>query len=174
VDELSKGMQQKVQIAGTLLHEPSILVVDEPFTGLDPINIVLVKEILRERSRAGGLVVLSSHQMPMVEALCDRVALIHEGRLVLYGDLEEIRRRHGGAAVLVASDDELTGVAAVERLEREGPLNRVYLKPGARPRDLMDQLVARRIAIEHFEVVRTPLEEIFVRTIRSEAGGGGA
>jgi ABC-2 type transport system ATP-binding protein len=96
IDDLSKGMQQKVQIAGALLHEPDIVVMDEPFSGLDPVNTVLVKEILLERRRAGGLVVLSTHQMPMVESLCDRVAMIDRGRLVLYGDLAEIRSREGG------------------------------------------------------------------------------
>jgi ABC-2 type transport system ATP-binding protein len=96
VDELSKGMQQKVQIAGALLHEPSLVVMDEPFSGLDPLNAVLVKEILKERSRAGCVVILSTHQMPMVESLCERVAMIDRGRLVLYGGLEEIRRARGG------------------------------------------------------------------------------
>src|SRR5262249_6366494 len=97
VDELSKGMQQKVQIAGTLLHDPSILVMDEPLSGLDPINTVMVKDLLRERSRAGAVVILSTHQMPLVETLCNTVAMINRGRLVLYGALEEIRRRHGEA-----------------------------------------------------------------------------
>ena len=96
VDDLSKGMQQKVQIAGALLHDPEIVVMDEPFSGLDPVNTVLVKEILLERRRAGGLVILSTHQMPMVETLCDRVAMIDRGRLVLYGDLAGIRAREGG------------------------------------------------------------------------------
>ncbi|HEV8199574.1 MAG TPA: ATP-binding cassette domain-containing protein, partial [Candidatus Polarisedimenticolia bacterium] len=82
-DQMSKGQQQKVQIIGTLLHEPSILVMDEPFTGLDPINTVLVKDLLRERSRAGAIVILSTHQMPLVEELCDRVAMIDHGKLVL-------------------------------------------------------------------------------------------
>src|SRR5262245_63670226 len=87
-DSLSKGMQQKVQIAATLLHDPDIVVMDEPFSGLDPLNTVLVKDLLRERRSRGRLVILSTHQMPMVEELCDRVAMVDRGRLVLYGDLE--------------------------------------------------------------------------------------
>ena len=79
-----------------LLHDPDILVLDEPFSGLDPLNTVLIKDLLRDMSRAGRLVILSTHQMPMVEALCDRVAMIDRGRLVLYGELEEIRRGQGG------------------------------------------------------------------------------
>jgi ABC-2 type transport system ATP-binding protein len=166
VDELSKGMQQKAQIAGALLHDPTIIVMDEPFSGLDPINTVLVKDLLRERSRAGCMVILSSHMMPMVEAMCDRVAMIHHGRLVLFGGLEQIRREHGEAAVLVDADGSLADLPAAARVEASGALRRVYLAAGAEPRDLMNQLLERRIALQHFEVARTPLEEIFVRTVQ--------
>jgi ABC-2 type transport system ATP-binding protein len=167
VDQLSKGMQQKVQLAGTLLHDPPILVLDEPFAGLDPLNTVLVKEILRERRRSGGLVILSTHQMPMVEELCDRVAMIDHGRLVLYGDLEEIRREHSEPAVLVGTDADLTDLPLAARTERQGGLWRVVLRDGTPPRDLMALLVQKGIAVDHFEVARMPLEEIFVRTVRA-------
>ncbi len=168
VDELSKGMQQKVQIASTLMHEPSIIVLDEPFSGLDPVNTVLIKDLLKERSAAGALVILSTHQMPMVEALCDRVAMINVGRLVLYGEVEEIRRRHGPTEVLVDADGSLEGFPMVDRLVPDAGMTRVVLKSGSRPRDLMDLLVARRIPFEHFAVVKTPIEDIFVEVV----GGG--
>jgi ABC-2 type transport system ATP-binding protein len=168
-DTLSKGMQQKVQITGTLLHEPQILVMDEPFSGLDPLNTVLVKDILRERRDAGALVILSTHQMPMVEELCDRVAMIDRGRLVLYGDLEEIRRSHGGSAVLVGTDADLSGLPPVAGVERQGGLRKVRLRAGARPRDLMAIIEERRIPIDHFEVARMSVEEIFVSTVRARA-----
>src|SRR2546426_1036270 len=155
-DSLSKGMQQKVQIAGTLLNEPEILVMDEPFSGLDPLNTVLVKDLLRQRRDAGALVILSTHQMPMVEELCDRVAMIDRGRLVLYGDLDEIRRSHGESIVLVDADADLGALPIVERVERQGSLHRVVLRDGARPRDLMALLQERRIAVGHFEAPRTP------------------
>ena len=171
VDQMSKGQQQKVQIAGTLLHEPSIVVMDEPFSGLDPINTVYIKDVLRERSRAGGIVILSTHQMPLVETLCDRVAMINRGRLVLYGNLDEIRRSHGEPSVLVDSEGALAGLPAAARVEPHGALHRVFLRPGARARDLMAQIVERRLAIEHFEVMRAPVEEIFVRVVE---GGGPA
>ena len=171
VDQMSKGQQQKVQIVGTLLHDPAILVMDEPFSGLDPINTVFVKDLLRERSRAGCIVILSTHQMPMVEELCDRVAMIDRGRLVLYGDLEEIRRSHGEAAVLVDADGALDELPIVARVAPQGALRRVILTPGSRPRDLLNLLVQRGIPFEHFEVARTPVEEIFIRTVQaSEAG----
>jgi len=166
-DSLSKGMQQKAQIAAALLHDPAILVMDEPFSGLDPLNTVLVKDLLRERRDRGGLVILSTHQMPMVEELCDRVAMIDHGRLVLYGDLEEIRRRHGESIVLIGADADLPALPIVERVERQGALQRVILREGARPRDLLALLVERGVAVERFETLRMPVEEIFVRTVRS-------
>ena len=174
VDQMSKGQQQKVQIAGTLLHDPAILVMDEPFSGLDPINTMLMKDLFRERSRAGGIVILSTHQMPLVEALCDRVAMIHRGRLVLYGDLDGIRRSHGEASVLVDAAGDLAGLPAVARVEPHAGLSRVFLRPEARPRDLMDQILARGLAVEHFEVMRAPVEEIFVRTVEAGERGGAA
>jgi ABC-2 type transport system ATP-binding protein len=166
-DSLSKGMQQKVQIAASLLHDPAIVVMDEPFSGLDPLNTVLVKELLRERRDRGGLVILSTHQMPMVEELCDRVAMVDHGRLVLYGELEEIRRRHGESIVLIGAEADLSALPIVARIERQGALQRVILRDGARPRDLMGLLLERRIAVDHFEALRMPVEEIFVRTVRS-------
>jgi ABC-2 type transport system ATP-binding protein len=181
VDQMSKGQQQKVQIAGTLLHDPSIVVMDEPFSGLDPINTVFIKDLLRERSRAGGIVILSTHQMPLVETLCDRVAMINQGRLVLYGDLEAIRRSQGEASVLVDAEGDLASLPVVDRVTKHGGLSRVFLRPGARARDLMDLLVQRGIPVEHFEVMRAPVEEIFVRTVAAAdaaaaggAAGGGA
>lgn len=174
VDQMSKGQQQKVQIAGTLLHDPPILVLDEPFSGLDPINTTVVKEMLRERSRSGSIVILSTHQMPMVEALCDRVAMIHQGRLVLYGALEEIRRTHGVASVLVDSEGALADLPAVARVEAQGALHRVFLRDGTRPRELMLQMQRGGLPFEHFEVVRAPLEEIFVETVARAGAGPGA
>jgi len=174
VDQMSKGQQQKVQIAGTLLHDPSILVLDEPFSGLDPINTAVVKDMLRERSRSGSIVILSTHQMPMVEALCDRVAMINEGRLVLYGGLDEIRRSHGVASVLVDADGALVSLPAVSRVEPQGALSRVFLRAGARPRDLMQQIQQSGLVVEHFEVVRAPLEEIFVQTVAAANRGAAA
>ena len=173
-DQMSKGQQQKVQIIGTLLHEPSILVMDEPFSGLDPINTVFVKEILRERSRTGAIVVLSTHQMPLVEELCDRVAMIHRGRLVLYGDLEQIRRGHGEASVLVDATGPLDGVEGVARTVKQGQHTRAFLAPGTRPRDLLSALLARGLSVDHFEAVRAPVEEIFVATVRAREEAPGA
>jgi ABC-2 type transport system ATP-binding protein len=117
VEDLSKGMQQKVQIVGTLLHSPDLLVLDEPFSGLDPVNTRLVKDLIAERRGAGRLILLSTHQMAQAEALCDRVAMIHRGELVLYGDLGSIRRHHALEEGQLASLEDLF-VRVVRERER--------------------------------------------------------
>ena len=94
VESLSKGMTQKVQIAACLMTDPELCVLDEPFSGLDPVNVALVTELIEERRANGRTTVLSTHMMHQVEALCDRVALVHRGHLVVYGRLDEIRRRY--------------------------------------------------------------------------------
>jgi len=101
VQELSKGMQQKAQIIATLLHEPDLIVIDEPFSGLDPVSTRLVKQILEEQRQAGHSVLMSTHQMYQVEALADRIVLIDEGQTVLYGAVQEIKRSFAGNAVTI-------------------------------------------------------------------------
>ncbi|PYT07363.1 MAG: sodium ABC transporter [Acidobacteria bacterium] len=126
VEELSKGMQQKVQIVATLLHQPDVVILDEPFSGLDPVNVRMVKEMLSQLRERGCVVVLSTHQMEQVEEMCDRIAMIHQGRLVLYGRLEEIKRRFTAhlepvtrIEVPTVSLEEIF-VRVVERAEQEG------------------------------------------------------
>jgi ABC-2 type transport system ATP-binding protein len=100
VEQLSKGMSQKVELIAALVCEPKLLVLDEPFSGLDPVNLRLVRDVIRSRKAAGGGAILSTHQMNEVEGLCDRVVLIHRGRLVLDAPLDELRQRHGGTLSL--------------------------------------------------------------------------
>ena len=99
IQELSKGMQQKAQLIATLLHDPDLIIVDEPFAGLDPVNTRLVKEIIEEQRRAGKAIIMSTHQMHQVEALCSRIVLINNGEAVLYGEVDQIRRQFAGNAV---------------------------------------------------------------------------
>ena len=116
VESLSKGMTQKVQIAACLMSEPELCVLDEPFSGLDPVNVALVTELIEERRACGRTTVLSTHMMHQVEALCDRVALVHQGHLVVYGELDEIRRRYSPNEVIVwtAMDLVSLGVNATQ------------------------------------------------------------
>jgi len=107
VKELSKGMQQKAQIINTVLHRPELVVIDEPFAALDPINKQLVKDVMKELRDEGSTILMSTHQMHQVEELCDRIILIDEGRDVLYGNLDDIRKQYTGHAVIVSTTEDL-------------------------------------------------------------------
>jgi ABC-2 type transport system ATP-binding protein len=168
VRELSRGMQQKVQFVASVLHEPEIVVLDEPFSGLDPVNVELLNEMIRDLQRAGKTVVLSAHQMNLVEALCDRIVLVNHGRAVLYGSLAEIKRRYASNSIRLrtaATLGALPGVGQIE--ERAGAF--VLTLAGATPQDVLKTLVERNIPLEAFEVASVPLQEIFVAAVKEES-----
>ncbi len=168
VKELSKGMQQKAQIIATLLHRPELLIVDEPFSGLDPVNTQMVKDLLREQRQAGVTVVLCSHQMNLVEELCDRIVLIDHGKVMLYGSLDDIRRNFSGHAVVVRADRELPALPGVERIEPVNGKVRLHLAAGASPQEILRALVARNIGLDQFEIAMPTLDEIFIRVVQGE------
>ena len=168
VKELSKGMQQKAQIIVTLLHRPELLIVDEPFSGLDPVNTQLVKDLLREQRDQGVTVVLCSHQMHLVEELCDRIVLIDYGKVMLYGTLEGIRKKFSGNDVLVRADRALPVLAGVERSEPHNGAIKLHLKRGVRPQEILRELVAKDIQLDQFELSMPTLDEIFIRVVQGE------
>jgi ABC-2 type transport system ATP-binding protein len=167
VDRLSKGMSQKVQIASVLLSDPDLCVLDEPTTGLDPVNVHLVQELLMERQRNGRTTILSTHHMNQVEALCDRVALIDKGRLVVYGTVDEVRRRYSLPEVRVHAVGPLPEVANVATVTEEGDGNwRLLLSDGTPPNEVLAALVHRGAVIDRFEPLLAPMEDIFLRVVR--------
>jgi ABC-2 type transport system ATP-binding protein len=168
VKELSKGMQQKAQIIVTLLHRPELLIVDEPFSGLDPVNTQLVKELLREQRDQGVTVVLCSHQMHLVEELCDRIVLIDHGKVMLYGTLEDIRKKFSGNDVLVKANRELPDLPGVERIEPHNGALKLHLRRGAEPQAILRALVAKDIQLDQFELSMPTLDEIFIRVVQGE------
>lgn len=167
VKDLSRGMQQKLQFAAAMVHDPALLVLDEPFQGLDPVNVDVVKSLIRELQAEGKTIVLSAHQMNLVEALCDRIVLINHGRALLYGELEAIKREHSPDAVRLRTAAPLDDLPGVARVQRDGP-NALVTLDGASPQALLHTLVERGIPIELFEVETAPLEEIFVRVVREQ------
>ena len=173
VKELSKGMQQKAQIIATVLHHPELLIVDEPFSGLDPVNTQMVKDLLREQREAGVTVVLCSHQMHLVEELCDRIVLIDHGKVMLYGALDEVRKQFSGNEVLVRADRDLPALPGVERAEPHNSAVKLHLAPGTKPQDVLRAIVAQEIAVEHFEISMPDLDEIFIRVVQSNPKGQG-
>lgn len=170
VERLSKGMSQKVQIASTLLYEPELCVLDEPFAGLDPVNVRLVQDLIQDRRRAGQTTVLSTHQMNMVEALCDRVALIHRGEVMVYGEVSEVRRRYSLPEVRVGLDGPLPAVEGIERSTRENDSTwRLLLAEGRQPTSILADLVGKGARVNRFEEVLAPMEEIFIRVVEGKA-----
>lgn len=165
IKDLSRGMQQKAQLAASLVHEPELVILDEPFQGLDPVNVELVKGIIRRLQREGATVVLSSHQMNLVEALCDRILLVNHGRSVLYGPLAEIKRRHSAQTVRLRTPADfgtLPGVVGVD--QREGTFI-LRLGDGS-PQDLLRALVQRNVPVDSFEVATAPLDEVFIAAVK--------
>ncbi len=170
VKDLSRGMQQKLQFVASLVHDPDLLILDEPFQGLDPVNVEMLKGMIRSLQQEGKTIVLSAHQMNLVEALCDRIVLINHGRAVLYGSLAEIKRCHSAHTVRLrtpAAIDDLPGVAAIERHDGTSTLTLA----GITPQDLLRTLVERAVPVETFEVASMPLEEIFISVVKE---GGNA
>ncbi len=166
VQELSKGMQQKAQLIATLVHEPDLIVVDEPFSGLDPINTRLIKEVFAEQRRAGRTIIMSTHQMYEVEALCTRIALINRGEVVLYGEVEDIRRRYAGNAVVVEGEGPFEGLPGVVEARRRDGSWHLALRGEADPQAVFRELARRDgVRVERFEVAEASLEDIFVSVV---------
>ncbi|MBN1262263.1 MAG: ATP-binding cassette domain-containing protein [Anaerolineae bacterium] len=171
VQELSKGMQQKAQIVATLLHEPDLIVIDEPFSGLDPVNTRLVKEIIEEQQAAGRAIIMSTHQMYQVEALCSRIVLIDKGETVLYGEVDQIKRKFAGNAVILEGQGDFSNLPGVlEARQRNGALH-LALAVGAHPQDIFRALAAREdVKVERFEIAEPSLDDIFITVVKGGAG----
>ena len=167
IESLSKGMTQKVQIAACLMTDPELCVLDEPFSGLDPVNLALVKSLIEERRARGQTTVLSTHLMHQVEALCDRVALVHRGRLVVYGRLDEIRRRHSPNEVLVWTGTDL-GALGLNAEQHETGSWRVALRPSETAADYLNRLIRHGVAVERYEPLVARMDEIFVNLVSGE------
>jgi ABC-2 type transport system ATP-binding protein len=168
VKELSKGMQQKAQIIATILHHPELLIIDEPFSGLDPVNTQMVKDLLRDLHQQGTTIIMSTHQMHQVEELCERILLINHGRTMLYGPLSEIRQRFSGNALLVRAAGELPQLPGVLSVERVNGGQRLNLDKGAQPQDILRALVSQNVIVEQFEVAVPTLDEIFIRVVSNQ------
>ena len=165
VKELSKGMQQKAQIINTIIHRPELVIIDEPFTALDPLNTQLVKHLMRELREQGATILMSTHQMHQVEELCDRILLIDDGKDVLYGKLGDIRRRFSGHAVLVRAAGELPTVAGVEQVSPHNDAVKLTLARDTTPQDVLRALMAQDVILEKFEIAIPTLDEIFIRVV---------
>ncbi|HUI31694.1 MAG TPA: ATP-binding cassette domain-containing protein [Candidatus Acidoferrales bacterium] len=167
VDELSKGMQQKVQFISCLLHEPEFLILDEPFSGLDPVNQILIKDIMREMKQAGKTIVFSTHQMEQAEKLCDRICLINHGRVILYGDLSGIKKDHGSNVIHLEFDGnssrlrQLSDIASMDLYENYAEIK---MKDGTSSQELLKRAV-ELVAVTKFSVQEASLNSIFIEAV---------
>lgn len=170
VKELSKGMQQKAQIIATLLHDPELVVIDEPFTALDPVNTQMIKDLLRSQRDRGKTIVMSTHQMHQVEELCDRILLVDKGRDVLYGKLDEIRGQFASHAVLVRAAQEIPEINGVIDRERSNGAWLLKLDESTAPQTVLSELVGKGVMLDQFEIAAPSLDEIFIQVVEHGAG----
>ena len=165
--ELSKGMQQKAQFIATVLHDPDVLILDEPLSGLDPVGVNVMRDVFLDLRRRGKTVVLSSHQMETVERLCDSIALIHHGRKVLDGPVSEVKSRHGKNTIVLAYEGDgafLAGLPGVQKVSDFGRYVEIRMADGADPQSILRE-AASRIRVSRFEVVEPSLHDIFVERV---------
>jgi len=171
IKALSRGMNQKAQFVAATLHNPELIIIDEPFSGLDPVNTRLIKSLLYRLRDQGAAIVMSTHQMNQVEEMCQRILLIDHGRDVLHGEVAEVRKRYSEHAVEVNLNREIDSVPGVERLQAQDGGYRLLLEPGVDPADVLKSLVELPgLRVDRFEQVQMSLDEIFVRVVgRAEA-----
>ena len=170
VEDLSKGMQQKIQFIGTILHRPPLLILDEPFSGLDPINTRALKDLLHDMASDGVTIVLCTHVLPQVDELCSEICLINRARPILLGSLEEIRHDYGGNTWKVSAnleEDDLAALPGVISVHPLGNEKLLELADGQEPRDLLRALVDRG-QVESFTRFIPDLENIFIRAVEED------
>jgi ABC-2 type transport system ATP-binding protein len=171
VEELSKGMQQKVQFIATILHEPDLLILDEPFSGLDPVNSTVLKDIILEYHRRGHTIIFSTHQMDTVEKLCDHICLINKGRVLVEGTLGSVKQRYGKNGVSLRFEGDgtyLHTLPEVESFRDNGNEVFLRLKDGVDPGRVLDAARAR-LNIIRFELAEPSVEDIFIEQVSKDS-----
>ena len=165
-EELSKGMQQKIQFISALIHEPELIIMDEPFSGLDPVNATLLQDTLLEQKTQGKTILFSTHRMDQVEKLCDSIALIHQGNLVLSGRVREIKSRYKRDRVIVEfqGDDSFLRSPEIAQAKNYSGHAEIQLKEDGDAQKLLVEAVSKA-TIYRFELMEPSLEEIFIQTV---------
>jgi ABC-2 type transport system ATP-binding protein len=167
VSELSKGQQQSVQFACAVVHNPEFIILDEPFTGLDPVNTEAMLQSIRDLAAQGKTVVLSTHRMEQVEQVCDTICLIDHGRAIVSGTLDEVRSRSDGKSLVIATDvpvESLSTIRGVVSCEKQADGYRLHIDDSTTPEDVVRQ-VFESGSVTRFEVERPSLHEIFVKAV---------
>ena len=167
VEELSRGMQQKLQFIVTVIHQPELIILDEPFSGLDPVNTKLLKDIMLEMKEKGRTIVFSTHRMEQVEMICDNICLINKAERVLEGNLSQIKKQYGKNTVVLDYDGEanfIKNFPEIEKIDDYGKFMEIRLKEKSSPQDLLPKLVGK-ISINKYEVKEPTLNAIFIEKV---------
>jgi len=165
IEELSRGMSQIIQFIVTIIHEPELIILDEPFSGLDPVNTELLKQIILDLRNQGKAVILSTHQMNQVEELCDRLLMINNGRAVLGGSLKEIKSRYRSNSVILDFEGKLGQVPGTTEKRTQPGYVELILDKKTTPQQVLERLVSTGIIINRFEVATLSLNEIFLKVV---------
>ena len=165
IEDLSRGMSQIIQFIVTIIHDPELVILDEPFSGLDPVNTELLKQMLLDLRNQGKAVILSTHQMNQVEELCDRILMINNGRAVLYGNLKEIKTKYRSNSIIVDFEGELGQVLGVTEKRTHKGYVKLILDGNTTPKQVLERLVSTGIVINRFEVATPSLNEIFLKVV---------
>lgn len=170
--ELSKGMQQKIQFIAAVMHDPDLLILDEPFSGLDPVNVELLRDVVLELKAQGKTIIFSTHQMELAEKLCDDICMINKSEKVLDGSLRELKRSFGRNAVALrmeGGDEVLADQRLVATVDRNSDDLEALLAPGASAQELLERLIAAGAQVTRFELVEPSLNDIFIEKVREAA-----
>ena len=170
MEELSKGNQQKIQLIATLLHDPDLIILDEPQSGLDPVNMVLVRNLLQELKAEGRTILLSTHMMGEAERMADDIVLVHRGKVVLSGTLEEVKASSGKNTLHIDYDGDGAFLGTLPQIDRSRIVSHsaeLTLADGADPQDVLHAAV-KKLRIRRFEVASPSLEEIFIEKVGME------
>lgn len=170
--DLSKGMQQKVQFIATILHEPELIILDEPFSGLDPVSVSVLKSVILDLKQQGKAIIFSTHQMEQVEQLCDDICLIDHSTKVLGGNLREVKRQFGKNTVLLdyeGDDSFLAGNHLVRRVNRYPNYVEILLEDDAVPQEILERAIAGGARINRFELVEPSLNDIFIESVTGKS-----
>jgi len=157
-------MQQKIQLIAALIHDPEFIILDEPYSGLDPVNMKLVKDLIIELGKEGKTILISTHMMDQVERMCDRIFMIHKGKGVLYGSVDEIRSRYGKNTVLLEFEGELKNIPGVRKINNSGNYAELILEKDADPREIL-KILAEMVRVNKFEISMPSLNEIFIEVV---------
>jgi len=168
IEELSKGMQQKIQFIATIIHSPDLIVVDEPFSGLDPVNTQIIKNILLEQQKSGKTIILSTHMMEQAEVMCDRILMINNGMVVLNGKVGDIKNEHRNNSVFLEFEGDLSSLEGLDRIEniiQHETYIEIFIKEGHDVQSLIEDIVPR-VRVLRLEQSTPSLNEIFIKIVK--------